>query len=357
MKVLEKYILSEFIKLLIMAVAAFILLFVVVDVFENMDDLMENRVPLGQSVVFFLYKIPFFIGQVSPIAVLLAVLLSLGLLAKHNEVTAIKAGGVRLVKVLIPLLAAGAVISAGMILMNETVTPAALKKADSFRAVWLEGVKGSYGRQGLWVKDDTGIFNIRQMDLKANEIRGITFYELSKGFAATRRVRARLASWKDGAWVTPEATVWVFKDKGIVSKSVETDFVLPGPGGPMELASVESGHSNMGFFELSRYIRDLEEDGYDTRKYRIDLYGKLTFPLVNLIMVLVGVPFALKTGRHSGIAAGVGLSVLIAFSYWVIFAITKSLGANGILPPFFSALFPDVLFAAIGVLMYGHVRQ
>lgn len=356
MKVLERYILAEFAKLLVMAFAGFILLFIVVDVFENMDDLMEKGVPIAKSVAFFAYKIPFIVGQVSPIAVLLSVLLSLGLLAKHNEMTAVKAGGLRLVRVLKPLFIAGIVISGGVMVMNETMTISGLKKAESFRATWLEGVKGSYGRQGLWIKEDAGIYNIRQVDVRNGELRGVTFFRLGEGFAATERVRTRKARWQDGRWVAPEATVWEFTPAGGIATSERTGYELPGPGEPDELTSVET-HDNMGFFELAGYVRSLEEDGYDTAKHRIDLYGKVTFPLVNFIMVLVGIPFALKTGRHSGIAAGVGISVLIAFSYWVVYAITRSLGANGIMPPMLSALFPDVLFAAVGLLMYGFVRQ
>jgi len=357
MKVLERYILGEFTKLLVMAVAAFIILFVVVDVFENMDDLMERGVPLGRSVAFFAYKIPFIVGQVSPIAVLLAVLLSLGIFARHSEVTAIKAGGIRLSSVLKPLLAAGLAISVGVILMNETLTPAAMKKAESFRTVWLEGVKGSYGRQGMWIKGDDGIYNIRHLDLATGELRGVSYFATGRDFRASRRVQARLLRWRDGAWVAPKATLWEFSERGVVTERVESDLVMPGPGPPEDLASVGSGQENMAFFELARYVRDLESDGYDARKYRIDLYDKLAFPLVNFIMVLVGVPFALKTGRHSGIAVGVGLSVAIAFSYWVVFAVTRSLGTGGMLPPLVSAVFPDVLFAAVGLLMYGQVRQ
>lgn len=357
MKVLDRYILGEFTKLLVMAVAAFIILFVVVDVFENMDDLMERGVPLGRSVAFFAYKIPFIVGQVSPIAVLLAVLLSLGIFAKHNEVTAIKAGGVRLSSVLRPLLAAGVAISVGVILMNETLAPAAMKKADTFRTVWLEGVKGSYGRQGMWIKEADGIYNIRHLDLAAGELGGVSYFATGRDFRASRRIQARLMRWRDGAWVAPKATLWEFSPDGVVSTRVESNLVMPGPGPPEDLAGVSSGHGNMAFFELARYVRDLESDGYDARKYRIDLYDKLAFPLVNFIMVLVGVPFALKTGRHSGIASGVGLSVAIAFSYWVVFAVTRSLGTGGMLPPLVSAVFPDVLFGAVGLLMYGQVRQ
>ncbi len=354
---LERYILMEFAKLLAISMGAFILLFVIVDVFENIGRISRAGAPSAETAAYFIYRIPFTIGQVSPIAVLLAALLSLGLLSKHNEITAIKAGGVRMFRVITPLLAAGMVISVGVMLINETVTPGATRRADAFHARWLEGVKGSTGLHGVWMKTDTGIFNISHIDTAAMELKGVRYFEVDRGFAPVKRIEAKRAVWVDEAWVAPSATVWEFTGAGGVAESTRAEFRLPGPDAPERLTGVETRLSNMGLFELARYTRKLKAEGYDTTRAKIDLYGKLTFPLVNFIMVLVGVPFALKTGRHSGIAVGVGLSVAIAFSYWVVFAITRSLGYNGIVPPILAAAFPDVLFAAVGVLMYGHVRQ
>lgn len=357
MKILEKHLLIEFSKLLAMAYMAFIMLFVMVDVFENMDNLVKHHVPVVQSVAFFALKVPFVISQVSPVAVLLAVLLSLGILSKHNEVTAMKAGGVRLLRVLTPLFIAGLAVSLGVILLNEVVTPKALKKAESFKSVWFNTVEGAFGHQGLWLRTDEGILNVKKVDLRKNELSGVTIYDIVKPFAAKRRIAARVARWDGSVWAAPAAIVWTIEPGGIIKKSGETNFSIPGLGAPDELGSIDTNRENLGFLELGNYIENLEAEGYDASKYRFDLYGKITFPLVNFIMVLVGIPFALKTGRHSGIAMGVGLSVIIAFSYWLIFAVTKSLCTSGILPPLASALFPDVIFAAVGLLAYGHVNE
>jgi lipopolysaccharide export system permease protein len=124
MKILERYIVTEFAKLLLLAVASFVVVFIMFDLFENMDNLMKFNVPPLASMVFFFYKIPFIIGQISPISVLVAVLISMGLLAKHGEITAMKAGGVRLLRMALPLLFIGFAISIAAMLINEYVTPA-----------------------------------------------------------------------------------------------------------------------------------------------------------------------------------------------------------------------------------------
>lgn len=357
MKVLEKHILSEFLRLLVMALAGFIVLFITVDLFENVDTLMEHKVPLLASVVFFIHKLPFIIGQISPVAVLVAVLLSLGILSKHGEITAMKAGGVKLLRTVYPLLAAGLAISLAIILMNEYITPAAQKKMDTFRKQWFGLQKGTFGKEGLWVKSDGGILNIRHIDFRKNELFGITYYELKRPFKVTSRVEAPSAAWLNGKWVAESAAVWTFTREGEALASVRDQFVLKGVAEPEDLVTLENFQQNMSFFELKYYIGELDKDGYETTKYRIDLWSKISFPLVNFIMVLVGIPFALKTGRHSGIAAGVGLSIVIAFSYWIVYGLTRSLGQGGMVPPLMAAFFPDLLFLAIGSLMYGYVKQ
>lgn len=358
MKRLQRYILIEFSKLVLITLLSFIVLFTMIDLFENMDNLMENRVPVLAAATFFMYRLPLIIGEVSPITVLLSVILSLGILARHGEITAIKAGGIRLMRVLMPLFAVGALISVAVILMNESITPVALKKAESFKREWFSGVQASaFGKRGVWIRSPERIFNIRRMDLKNNRLHGLTCYLIGRPFTVKGRIEARLVTFDDGRWRAPTATVWSFPEQGRARKTRSTDLIIDGLVPPEDLANIESYQKTMSFGELRQYIKSLEADGYEAHKYKTDLYGRLSFPLVNLIMVFVGIPFALKTGRHGGIAVGVALSVIIAFGYWIIFAITSSLGHSGVIPPLLAAAFPGVLFLAIGGLMLGYVRQ
>ncbi|HBG47090.1 MAG TPA: LPS export ABC transporter permease LptG [Deltaproteobacteria bacterium] len=357
MKILQRYMLSEFLKLLAIAGAGFLVLFITVDLFENMDNLIKHDVPFFAAFSFFLYKVPFIIGQVSPIAALVASLLSLGLLSKHGEITAMKAGGVKLLKAVYPLLAAGLAISLAVILMNEYVAPAALKKADSFRNKWFGEHGGTFGREGLWVKTNEGILNVKHVDFANDRLYGITYFIIGKPFSLSGRVQAKSAAWTGEQWVAEGATAWAFTEGAEAAREERAEYVLSGVVEPEELVNMENFQQNLSFADLRAYVKELEKEGYEATKYKIDLWDKLTFPLVNFIMVLVGIPFALKTGRHSGIAAGVGLSIVIAFSYWGVFALTRSLGQAQMVPPVVAAVFPDLLFLAIGALMIGYVKE
>jgi lipopolysaccharide export system permease protein len=215
----------------------------------------------------------------------------------------------------------------------------------------------SIGAEGMWVRTSSGIINIKRMDLDNNRLQGVTAYHIDRPFQMRERVNARVLEWHDGRWFTDKASFRAFGAGAEAGMNTDGGYTLEGLAGPEDLVNIENLHKNMGFMELRQYIKGLEEDGYETTRYRIDLYGKLAFPFVNFVMVLVGIPFALKTGRYSGIATGLGLSVAIAFSYWVVFAVTRSLGQGGVIPPLVASAFPDVIFLAVGALMIGYVRE
>lgn len=358
MKILERYILSEFVRLFVLAMLAFVLLFLMVDVFENMNAIMKRGVPAAKVAIFFLYKVPFILSQTAPIAVLVSTLISLGQFKRNNEITAMKAGGVRLGRVLLPLLVAGAVISIGVLVMNEYVTPSAMRAADNLKAGWSGAQGRNLSSTGMWLRTPEGILNIRQFDMKKNEVHGITLYEMERPFTVKGRINARSAAWQGDAWVADKAEQWSFPVKGRAVVKEASNLPINGIFPPESLAGAENMHKNMSFFELKRYVERLVADGYNATRYKMELYAKASFPLVNFIMALIGISFALlRTGRTSGIAVGIAMSMVIAFGYWVVFAMSKSLGVAGVVPPLVAALFTNVLFLAVGALLFGYVRE
>jgi lipopolysaccharide export system permease protein len=130
MKVLKKHILKEFLGVLRITTLAFITLFLLMDIVEKVDDLIEHNVPLWTGLNYFLFKLPFMFCQVAPVSVLLAVLISLGTLNKNGEITAVKAGGISLMNALSALFVSGILISALVIVIKESVTPATNKLVD-----------------------------------------------------------------------------------------------------------------------------------------------------------------------------------------------------------------------------------
>ncbi len=358
MKRLEKHFFMEFLKLLILTTAGFIVVFILVDLFENMDNLIKFHVPLVDVIAFFIYRIPFILGQVTPIAALVSVLLSTGMLSMSGEITAVRASGVRLLRVFVPIFAAGFIISIGVIFINEYLTPLGLKKTEDFKVQWFgKTSRGSYGSKGLWLRTRDSIINIRDMEPGGKTIRGITIYRISRPFRLKRRIDARSARWNGNEWTGRRVLVRDFRPDGSLIEKEPARMKLAGLAPPEDLTEQERGHLSMTMGELRGLIKILESEGYNTYQYRTDLYARVAFPFVTFIMVLLGVPFPLRGARTGGIASGIGLSILIAFSFWIIFALSTSLGAGGMVPPLVAAIFPDILFLATAGWLLAHVKE
>jgi len=358
MKRLERYFFAEFIKLLFLTTIGFIAVFIIVDLFENMDNLIKFHVPMLPCLLFFVYRIPFIIGQVAPIAALLSVLLSVGMLSMSGEITAVRASGVRLLRVFIPIFLTGFIISVSVIFINEYLTPFGLKKTEAFKVQWFNKTnRGSLGGKGLWLRTKDSIINIRGMEPGSREIEGVTIYKIKTPFRLTKRIDAAKAQWSDDRWVAKNALIREFKGDGTLSEKRALHVKLANIAPPEDLSEPARGHMSMTIGELRGLIKILKSEGYNTYRYRTDLYARITFPFVSLIMVLLGVPFPLRSARSGGIASGIGLSIIIAFSFWIIFALSTSLGSGGVVPPLLAAIFPNILFLAIAFYLLAHVKE
>ncbi len=362
MKVLKKHILKEFLGALWITLISFVALFMIVELIEKVDDVIKHDAPAIESVAYFLYKVPFILCQISPIAVLLSVLISLGILNRNGEITAIKAGGIKLLSAFAPLIAAGIVITILVIFVNESITPITNRMTHDYEKKWFGRSEGkSFGRDGLWLKEKNVIYNIKEVDFTTNTLRGVTRFETTTPFNLVSRKEARSLSWDEdrSLWVAPEATLWSFKDNSTEVAGVEkvNDFTISDLSGPEDFSTVKKNYEDMNFSDLKGYIKALEDEGFKTTRYLTDLYGKLTFPIINFIMVLIGIPFALKAGRHGGVATGIAIAIPLSFSYWILFGITKSMGHNELLPPLMAASLPDLIFITAGILLYDRVKE
>ena len=360
--VLKRHILVEFLKVMALTVAAFIALFLLIDIVENADDFMEHDAPFMVAAGYFLLRIPYIFCQVSPIAVLLAVLISLGAMNKHGEISAIRAGGISLMSAFSILFAAGLAITAVVIVINETVTPATAKLTAAIDKKWAQGKElYSYGTNGLWLRAGSDIYHVRVVEPGGKSLKGVIHYRM-EGSVIKEITKARRAEWDGGKWLAvsedgekPEKLD--FTGEARLLRSSGEGAVFDGIRPPKDLINIERSFEDMSFIELRRFIKNLEADDYETERYLVDLYSRLTFPFINFIMVLIAIPFAIRSGRHGGIGTGVAMSVVIGFSYWIVFALSRFLGQAGTVAPSIAAAFPLLLFFAIGAYGISHVRR
>ena len=358
--VLHRYVIREYLKVFLLSLSGLILIYIVVLFFQKVDLFIKYQAPFLLIFEYLLYKIPEVIFQWTlPYAVLLSILLTLGTLSRHSEITAMKAGGVSLYRITIPLFIISLFISFFSFLGNEYLVPLTNQKTRYLLSVKVrkEQQTSFFKNYKLWYHSDNGIYNIQLLDAKEKVLKGITLYQFDDQFHCTRRIDAREAKWTDGKWKFYQGAIREFGEGGSIRTVpfLEQEFSLPEDWESFQ--RIERQAREMSYTELRNYVQKIQVSGYDSTRYLADLYSKLSYPFLNLIMVLIGIPFALKTGRSGGVALSIGISVMIGFAYGVTFYIFLSFGKSGVLPPFLAAWTPTLIFGLAGIFTLMSIRQ
>jgi len=358
--VLHRYVIREYLKVFVLSLSGLILIYVVVLFFQKVDIFIKYKAPFLLIFEYLLYKIPEVIFQWTlPYAVLLSILLTLGTLSRHSEITAMKAGGVSLYRITIPLFIIALFISLFSFLGNEYLVPLTNQKTRYLLSVKVrkEQQTSFFKNYKLWYHSDRGIYNIQLLDTTEKVLKGITLYQFDDQFRCTRRIDAREAKWTDGKWKFYQGVIREFREGGSIRTVPfsEQEFSLPEDWESFQ--RIERHAREMSYTELRNYVQKIQVSGYDSTRYLADLYSKLSYPFLNLIMVLIGIPFALKTGRSGGVALSIGISVMIGFAYGVTFYVFLSFGKSGILPPVVAAWTPTLIFGLAGIFTLMSIRQ
>jgi len=360
-RILHRYIIREYLKVFALSLSSLIMIYLVVLFFQKIDDFMKHQAPFYLIFKYLFYKTPEVVFQWTlPYGILLATLLTLGMLSRHSEITAMKAGGVSLYRITFPLLIFAFFVCFFSFLGNEYLVPYSNRKTHHVLSVQVRKEPPSFFRNyKIWYHTDNQILNIQLIDQKNKLLKGLTLYQFNDQFRCIQRIDAREAKWEDGRWRLLDGAIRDFDEKVSTRMTPfkEKEIEFPLKENWESFQKVERGSGEMSYTDLKTYIHKIQSSGYDATRYLAELYAKLSYPFLNVVMVLIGIPFALKTGRSGGVALSIGMSVMIGFSYGVIFYIFLSFGKSGILPPLLSAWTPTVIFGLTGVFTLMSIRQ
>ncbi len=344
------YLQREFLRTFSIALAFFVLIYLLADFFDRFDTVLRHDPPLLAIVQTFALKLPIVATQVAPVAVLAAVLIGLGLLARHNEIVALKACGVSRWQLLAPLAVAGIVVSVASLAWNEFVVPAA---AQRWHTVWNRDIKGKksssvFAGREIWYRGGAGLYNFQRVRLGRGTLLGVTIYQLDESFTPRRIVTAKRAVWSASGWTLEGAETTVIDASGPrVTPGAPEGFRLPERLDDFRVVDIEP--EALSFGTLREQIRLLRAKGIDTSESWVDLYLKVALPAGSFVMVLIGLPLAIRTGRNRPLGAAIITAVAIGFTYFIVVAFARALGQNGALPPLVAAWISNVVFTLVGV--------
>lgn len=359
MRILDRYIFKSLLSIFIGCVLLFVFLYVIIDIFGHLDEILKNKINLLLLKDYYLAYLPVIFVQIAPIACLLATLYSLGNLNRNNEVIAMRASGLSIWQMTKTLLTFGIIISLFVFLVNERFVPNAQETIEKVK-VRMENKDNKKSKDEV-IKNlsmyglRNRLFFVNQFSVKDNTMEGITILEQDSKQNITKKIVANKGVWGDGIWTFHNSITYSFDENGQIKQEPQyfSAEIMNITETPQDFLKQIRLPENMNIAQLDNYIFRLSKSGAAkvVRNLQVDLYQRYTSPFISLIIIIVGIPFALKIKKRATALTSFGISFIMGFLYYVSNAIGIAFGKGGILPPFLAASLSHVFFLALGAYL------
>ncbi|MFA4991783.1 MAG: LptF/LptG family permease [Candidatus Omnitrophota bacterium] len=361
MRILDKYITRYFLPPFLYCLLTFILLYVIIDLFGHLDEVLKQSISIFILNQYYMAMIPLIITQAAPLSALISTIYVLGTMNKNGEITAMRAAGISMFRVLIPFLFLGLAISMAVFLISEKIVPQGMKTVESIKENHIEKNeknkttdKKIISNIAVYGRNNRLIF-IDAFDNHDKTVRGVTILQQDKKGNVSSKMNAHEGKWTGGRWIFYNILLYKLNDKGIVmSNPVFFEEKGLDIENPAELLSKGANYEFMSHRDLSNYINNFSSASQKMiTRLRVDLHRKVSFPFTSMVVMLIGIGSAIKINQRSKVTAimGVGVSMLIGFVYYAVMASCIALGKSGILPPPVSAHLANFIFGLIGILL------
>ena len=359
---LSWYSLRGFLFNLAWAQAAFWFIFIIIDLVERLDKYIDRGLHFGEIVSYYVYYTPYILVLTLPIAMLLATLFVIGFMGRRNELLAMRASGIPIWRLGGPLLGCALIIVMVVMAAGEYVLP----WADQRREVWRrEKLKGIVDRSGLllnslYAQGHQGrVFYFQTFEPKTGVGTNVLVQTFEKGRLIAADEMESLA-FENSLWVGRKGRSRVFPASDTAAVPEYLPFMnrvyRDWTERPGDFVARMVSPENMGYGDLYRYIKAKAAVGGETIAERTDFQWKFSYPLINAVIVLFGMPIAVRV-RQSGMALNFGIAMAITFNFRVLIEVFREFGHNGDLSPVVSAWAPIGVFFVAGVIMLSRIRN
>lgn len=348
--ILDRYLLRGFLRIFALSMISMTTLYLIVDFFDRIDNLMRANAPLWIAFEYFLFKLPLFSSRVFAFAALFSTLFCLGIMSRTHEVTAMRSSGLSLRRISLPLLVGSVLIGFLSFFWNEALVPIFTRKSQQIykTEVKKNQPRGILGSQDIWIRGQDAFISVDYFDSQRSALEGVSIYLLDRDFSLKGLIEAPSARWNGTQWEPRGAREWLFLSNGrMTQRPVKSP--LPIQETPEDFRLLAHLPEEFSFFELRGYIADLRSKGIDATQYDVDLQLKLALPLVCPLLVFLAIPFAVRQGRGGGMALSFGITMLVGFGYYLVLSLGVSLGHSGALPPLVAAWLANVTLTLLAL--------
>ncbi len=352
MTILDRYVIKEIIKCFVIVLTVVLGLYIIVEFFNKADNFTEAGLSISRLIRYLQLKLPQIMVQITPIGILLAVLVAFGLMNKHNEILALKSGGVSVFFLMRAALAIAVFLSIILFFLSEVVVPITISKANK---IWLSEVKKkpvlATRQKNIWIKGNRAIYYIKYFNPQNESVSGVTLNYFDEAFKLSKRIDATSGVYQEGNWIFSDIMEQVLDEESetyVVSIYPQQTIILEVQ--PEDLKRVFTKSEEMNVAELFSYIREVESEGYDATTFRVDLHARFALPVLSVIVCIIGVGIAVKRKGREGLSASIAYGAVMVFLYWVLHSFCLSLGYGGLLPPLVAAWISNIIFSCYAVL-------
>jgi len=351
---LNRYILSQFVRTFFIVAAAFLSIYLLIDFFEKIDNFMEAGKPVGLILKFFLLNIPFVIDMLGPILILLAGVISLGILSHNNELTAMMAGGIHMRTIVNPILIGAIIFTMFFVAMAQWVLPRTIATTN---AIWYEEVKGMiplgiYRNGRYYYKGKEGFYSFSRPWLDKNIFLDFSYSSWSPDHKLETLITSKKAEWNDTGWHLSDGQIQRNINPDDYLTTLFDQKLFPFPESPEFFFIPKYQSAELSLTQMFQAIYK-QETHNETVIAKTNFYSRISYTLLGIPLLFLGLPVLLisykKWGKDLSIA--IPASCAIAFLAWGIWGALQSLARVGYIPPIIAGGLIHVVFGLSGFLL------
>lgn len=353
MRILDRYILKSTLGLFFGCLFLFFFLYIIIDIFSHLDDILKQQVNIRILLQYYLSYVPIIFVQVSPITCLLAVLYTFGKLNRNNEIIAMRASGLSIFQITRTVIILGIIVSVFVFWVNDKFVPQSLSLTEKMKGQ-MESATLKAKEKQQEVITNLCMYGLRNRLIFVNKffpakgrMENIVILEHDEKQNITKKIVANVGLYSDGLWRFYQSITYNFDENGQIMREPQylEEEIMTIPETPREFLTQRQRPDFMNIAQLDDYIWKLSRSGAITviRNLKVDLYQRFTMPFTSLIIILLGIPFALKMKKRATGLSTIGISIMTGFLYYVLNAVSIALGKAGILLPSLSSSLSHII--------------
>jgi len=365
-KVIDRFVVKEFIKYAVLAIACVVVLYLLIDMFDELDYFISRHASVFTILLYYLYNLPAAISLMLPVGIILSSFLVYGMMLRERSISVLQIAGINIYRLFAPTIILGLILIPIEFFGYEFITIPSMKKMEDLKRIKIERKYGQQTskRYNLYIKGKNQlVYFIYEFESvkpvheeQSGTMRNFVIVQLDNSGKLAKRYDGSEAKYIDHQWQAKNINVRSFINDSVESYIHYDSLVLAVDEKPNDFTEETRVIEEMSVWELSKYIGQMKLAGLKTAKSEVEFNCRFGNAFIALIMILFSLPLIVKM-RRGGIMFGLGLGLLFSFIYWGLIQVFKAYGQASVMAPFLAAWLSNLIFLGVGVYLMFDVKQ